>query len=96
VTPFSASSIAFTPASSAALSAALLLTTGEPPEKSMVLPSCMGTGGAAAGRLPGRCDTYAHRTAAVAAAATSAEAVRRVFTRHTIVHRAPVRNNARS
>ena len=95
VTFFSASSIALTPASSAALSAALLATTGEPFEKSMVLPSCIGTG-AAAGRPPERCDTYAHRSAAVAEAATRAEAVRRGFIRHTIVHRGPVRNNARA
>lgn len=45
-----ASSMALTPASRAALSAAAFDITGEPLEKSIVLPSWMGTGAGAAGR----------------------------------------------
>ena len=90
-----ASSMALTPASRAALSAALFASTGEPLEKSIVLPSWMGTGAGAAGRSLPRREPYAQNAAAVAAAATRTEAVRRGFTQRTVGHSPGLRNITR-
>lgn len=87
-----AASMALTPASRAALSAALSPTTGEPLEKLIVLPSWMGTGAGIAVRAVPKRDPYAQKAAAVAAAAARTEARRRGLTQRTVGHSAGVRN----
>jgi hypothetical protein len=82
VTELAAASIFLSASSIAALSAAPSLTTGEPPEKSIVLPSWMGT--AAGGS---RCDAYIQSAAAAAAAPASVDRMRVLFNEGIVGHR---------